>query len=149
MATPPDPLPPEVREAIARGDALEAIKLLRRRTGLGLKEAKHVVDRGGLGDTGFAPAAARPPTALSAPVIDALQRGDKIDAIKLLRTETGLGLKEAKDAIEQSPHGLRPRASTLSPGEVPRSGGVVRWLVLAAVVALVVYFFFMRSTPLA
>ena len=146
MATKPDPLPPEVRDAIARGDALEAIKLLRRRTGVGLKEAKHVVEHGGLGAAGFAPASPAS-TTLSAPVIDALRRGDKIDAIKLLRSETGLGLKEAKDAIERSPHDLHSIASMRSPGEVPRSSGAAWWLVAAVVLALFVYFAIFRATP--
>jgi ribosomal protein L7/L12 len=140
MATPNDPLPPEVREALARGDALEAIRLLRRRTGLGLKEAKDVVDRGGIDDRARFPAAAPMPSALPPAVVAALHHGDKIEAIKLLRTETGLGLKEAKDAIERSPHDLRAIASLPSPGEVPRSPAVVRWLLAVVVVALVVYF---------
>ena len=33
--------------------------------------------------------------------IDALRRGNKIEAIKLTREQTGLGLKESKDAVEQ------------------------------------------------
>ena len=140
MATPSDPIPPEVREAMRRGDALEAIRLLRRRTGLGLKEAKDVVDRGGFGDAAVFPAAAPMPAALPPAVVAALHHGDKIEAIKLLRSETGLGLKEAKDAIERSPHDLRAIATLPSPGEVPRSSGVGRWLLVVVVVALVVYF---------
>jgi ribosomal protein L7/L12 len=34
-------------------------------------------------------------------VILALQRGEKIQAIKLYREATGVGLKEAKDAVEE------------------------------------------------
>jgi ribosomal protein L7/L12 len=37
---------------------------------------------------------------LAPEVIDALQRGQKIEAIKSYRAATGLGLKEAKEAIE-------------------------------------------------
>jgi len=40
------------------------------------------------------------PQQLSAAAMAALQRGNKIDAIKLARQETGLGLKEAKDVID-------------------------------------------------
>jgi len=36
-----------------------------------------------------------------APVIDALQKGNKITAIKHYREATGAGLKEAKDFIEE------------------------------------------------
>lgn len=37
---------------------------------------------------------------LSETAISALQRGNKIEAIKLVREERGLGLKEAKDEVE-------------------------------------------------
>jgi len=36
---------PEVRRALERGKKIEAIKLVRQRTGLGLKEAKDLVER--------------------------------------------------------------------------------------------------------
>ncbi|AVQ00108.1 hypothetical protein C7S18_13255 [Ahniella affigens] len=38
--------------------------------------------------------------AVEANILEALGRGSKIEAIKLLREATGLGLKESKDAIE-------------------------------------------------
>jgi hypothetical protein len=38
---------------------------------------------------------------LPAPVIDALQKGNKIQAIKIYREATGAGLKEAKDLVEE------------------------------------------------
>jgi ribosomal protein L7/L12 len=37
-------VPPEVREAIERGETILAIKRLREATGIGLKEAKELVD---------------------------------------------------------------------------------------------------------
>ena len=37
---------PDVRAAIAQGHKIEAIRLVRERTGLGLKEAKDLVERG-------------------------------------------------------------------------------------------------------
>jgi hypothetical protein len=37
---------------------------------------------------------------LAPEVVDALQRGQKIEAIKSYRSATGLGLKEAKESIE-------------------------------------------------
>jgi len=77
---------------------------------------------------------------LPADVIDALRRGNKIEAIKLLRLKTGLGLKEAKDAIDAS--GVVPAAGTtrLAPGEVPRSSGRLWFVVAVAAVAIVVYY---------
>ena len=97
-------------------------------------------------------------------VLEALRRGDKIVAIKLLREMTKLGLAEAKgmiDALEahekakgmarppapasdrdgmphahSAPH-RRPREDDLSPGEVPRStpfGGIAIMIAVAAIV---------------
>jgi large subunit ribosomal protein L7/L12 len=52
IAVPPPPAAPaavdgvdaEIRDLVARGQKIQAIKLLRERTGVGLKEAKDVVD---------------------------------------------------------------------------------------------------------
>ena len=80
----------------------------------------------------------RPPlpvfaNALPPTVVDALQRGDKLEAIKLMREITGIGLKEAKDTVESSPHAAGASAGArLSPGEVPRTGPL-GWAVIVAV----------------
>ena len=49
------------------------------------------------------PAAGLPPLdpAQSAAIAQALARGEKIEAIKLLREATGLGLRESKEAVER------------------------------------------------
>jgi hypothetical protein len=78
-------------------------------------------------------------TGLPDNIVAALKRGNKIEAIKLLREQTGIGLKEAKDAIEAS--GIEPDNAP-SPGEVRGGAGMVRWLVVLAVVALACYFLF-------
>jgi ribosomal protein L7/L12 len=39
-------------------------------------------------------------------VRDLIRRGDKIEAIKRYREQTGVGLKEAKDAIENMERGV-------------------------------------------
>ncbi len=89
---PVSPLPAEAQEALQRGEVIEAIKRLRSATGLGLKEAKEVVDarmRGGEngeGETAPAmPPAAAATTIFSPDVIEAMHRGNKIEAIRLLR----------------------------------------------------------------
>jgi hypothetical protein len=100
---------------------------------------------------------ALPPT-----VAEALKSGNKIEAIKRLRGITGLGLKEAKDWIDNyerggpaplpeiaknipadarfaaHPHAAHVSRPGLSPGEVARSGGAGKWLALIAVAVLVV-----------
>ena len=93
-------------------------------------------------------------------VEDAMARGNKIEAIKLLRDATGLGLAQAKDHIDAAMDGIAldwqilqrqsVRASvpnhfppgTPSPGEVPRGQGRYLWLlVLALAVAGLWYYF--------
>ncbi|MBT9503232.1 MAG: ribosomal protein L7/L12 [Burkholderiaceae bacterium] len=75
-------------------------------------------------------------------VLAALQRGNKIEAIKLMRQLTGLGLKEAKDAVEASPE--HAQLGQGSPGEVGRSGSI-GWVLLALVVAALIAFYLMRG----
>jgi hypothetical protein len=89
---------------------------------------------------------------LPADVIEALRHGNKIEAIKLLRAASKLGLAEAKSVIEghdfvghaarSHPHhapSSAPRRDGLSPGEVPRSLFSPTAVVVAlAVLALVV-----------
>jgi ribosomal protein L7/L12 len=155
-------LPDQVAAALKAGNAVLAIKLLRELKGIGLKEARDllVAVRDGL------PAAGRS-AAQHAPLPDdvrhALDRGNKIEAVRLLREKTGLGLKESKDAIERlaatrvsgSPQsaatgGMRPPASAsnaptrptgLAPGEVPRSGGVLWRVVVGLALSLLAYWF--------
>jgi ribosomal protein L7/L12 len=100
------PLPEGERAAIvallARGSKLEAIKRVRELTGLGLKEAKDMVeawDAGGAMPAVPAPTPATPPADMAEARALALA-GNKIAAIKRVRELTGLGLKEAKDMVE-------------------------------------------------
>ncbi len=86
---------------------------------------------------------------LPADVVDALKQGNKIEAIRRLRAATKVGLAEAKAAIDaaeghtafasgtHSPaHSVGAR-TTLSPGEVPRSGGNNLAYIVIAIVAAV------------
>jgi len=105
------------------------------------------------------------PRSIPPQVLEALKRGNKIEAIKLLRQATGVGLAEAKGAIDshESAHGGRaampgsehPSAaqrphvkvtipvqhSDLGPGEVPRtSGNAIAFLVLVIAAAIALWF---------
>lgn len=66
-----------------------------------------------------------PPDALSA-----LSQGRLIDAIKATRLATGLGLKEAKEAVEAY-LAQHPNLNRQYQEATARSGGALRWLVLA------------------
>ena len=93
----------DVRAALAQGSKIEAIKIYRQATGLGLKEAKDAVEAMERGETLAAPPPQPTPAligSLDAQVRDLLASGKKIEAIKIYREATSLGLKEAKDAVE-------------------------------------------------
>ena len=75
-------------------------------------------------------------------VIAAVDNGNKIEAIKRLREETGLGLKEAKHAIDALARDRRGvTQTTAGMPEEGGAGGAVR-LVVLIVAVLVVYFYF-------
>ena len=139
MSITPENLPADVLEAIGRGETIEAIKLLREHTGLGLTEAKYLVDQYRLGSfQSLTPDAVD--TDMPADVRAALARGQKIEAIKLLRGHTGLGLKEAKDWIEARPVA---RDSTAAPAGAPASASW--WWLIAVILAAVAAFALLRG----
>ncbi len=93
-----------VRALLNSGNKIEAIKRVREQTGLGLKEAKDLVDAMEQG----APVTIHAHTSSSAfhGDLDSEARklmaaGRKLEAIKLVREQKSLGLKEAKDYVER------------------------------------------------
>jgi ribosomal protein L7/L12 len=112
MAKVVGPLEDQVRALVRAGRKINAIKLVREQTGIGLKEAKDAVDE--FEATGWLrlPGDARPYPAMKASygpawpdLLEHLRRmksqRQAIEAIKLIREHTGLGLKEAKDIYDQ------------------------------------------------
>jgi ribosomal protein L7/L12 len=93
-----------VRQLLAAGDKIGAIKQYRELTGLGLKEAKDALDAMEAGRTVPQVAAATKSPGLDPATDPEIRRlvdgGELIEAIKRYRTLTGAGLKDAKDAIE-------------------------------------------------
>lgn len=142
MPTPYPDMPAAVKAALDRGQKIEAIKLLREATGLGLKEAKDAVEHMEAG--GSMPSVEQPVIGTDAgdEIARALAQGHKLEAIRLYREKKGVGLKEAKDAIEAMQAGRPAVAPGLSPGEVGRSGGLGWVAVAIAVVAIAAYLFF-------
>lgn len=134
-------IPPEVKTAIGRGDKIAAVKLLRSATELGLKEAKDAVEQIESGGPLFA-AQPMAGTTVSEEVARALRQGNKLQAIRLYRQQEGVGLKEAKEAIEAMPERQQPASDGLSPGEVKKSP-VFLWIavaIVAGVAAALLYF---------
>ena len=89
----------EVATLLERGQKIEAIKRYRERTGVGLKEAKDAVEAIQRGQA--VPSGPQGDGDLEDEVVSWLERGRKIEAIKRYRGRTGVGLKEAKDAVER------------------------------------------------
>jgi ribosomal protein L7/L12 len=86
--------------------------------------------------------ASQPPDddAVPASVAQALRNGNKIEAIKLLREATGVGLKEAKEAVEA----LEGRGSPTGMGisrDRAKAGPLILLLVGAIVIAILAYYF--------
>ena len=100
-----DPVREEASGLLTQGRKMDAIKLMREKTGLGLKEAKEAVES--LEKLPASP----PPASLVATLRRAqdtsdevqklVAKGQKIEAIKLIRDRAGLGLKEAKDLVDR------------------------------------------------
>jgi ribosomal protein L7/L12 len=134
-------LPDDVFEALENGQTIEAIKLLRAATGLGLKETKDMIDAYQRGEP-VSVSMGGSFDQLPASVLSAIQSGNKIEAIKLLREQTGLGLKEAKDAVEamtMPKPGVTRHFPTV---EKPASGSTIRWLLVVAALGFAGYYFF-------
>jgi len=134
----------EINRALAAGNKIDAIKRYREATGLGLKDAKDAIEAIAAGRISAHVVAHMP---VSEPTVTTLLlAGNKIEAIKRYREATGLGLKEAKEAVDALAAQLSPgpRASADAPGvlapvvERPRRfgiAGIAVLLVLAAVAA--------------
>ena len=76
-------------------------------------------------------------------VIAAIDAGRKIDAIKTLRGESGLGLKEAKDVVDSLVRAKRGESGDApSMVEEGGAGGMIKMIVIIAVVLGVYFYFF-------
>jgi ribosomal protein L7/L12 len=100
--------------ALANGNRLEAIKLVREANhGVDLRGAMEAVEAHVAGKQNF-PVDPSPSTTsvtyngLPAEAMAALSSGQVIEAIKIVREKTGLGLKEAKDLVDGYRHGDTP-----------------------------------------
>ncbi len=80
---------------------------------------------------------------ISDQVIAAIDAGHKIEAIKTLREETGLGLKEAKDVVDSLASAKRADSGG-TPGMVEEggAGGMIKMIVVIGVILGVYFYFF-------
>ena len=118
-------LPPDVLEALRRGEPLEAMKLLRASSSLSLRDAKSAIDL----------ATGRPAT----------PRSSLQDLFGSLAPTSMAPARKPSDPVRPSlqPEILRvPREGDLSPGEMPRRNGAWAVVFLAAGALLVAWFRF-------
>jgi len=93
----------KIHELIDASQILMAIQVYREATGVGLAEAKQAVEEM------MQMEATRPPSGMrdmDNPVLESkiksmLAKGKKIEAVTVYREEYGIGLKEAKDAVDR------------------------------------------------
>ena len=78
---------------------------------------------------------------LPATAIEALKKGRKIEAIKILRQEWGLGLKEAKDAVDAYVAARPAVASQLQEAEEAGKRAKRLWIWLLILMGATVLFF--------
>lgn len=111
----------KIIDLLRQGRKLEAVKLFRELTGVDLRQAEQEIEYISAGLTGeptpepVAPAEVEVPEEVRRLALE----GKKIDAIRVLRHQTGLGLKEAKEQVE-------------SIGGVRSGGGCFAMLLLCA-----------------
>lgn len=96
----------EVQQLLSQNRKIEAIKRVREETGYGLKQAKDYVERlqqgyrVELSQGGYGAEATVSPEIVAA-ARQLMAEKQKIAAIKLVRDQTGWGLKEAKEYVER------------------------------------------------
>lgn len=129
-----------IRAAIAAGNKIEAIKIYREASGVGLAEAKRFVEDLEAGRTPGAP----PIDSATNDDIDQIQAavfaGDRIQAIKLYRASTGEGLKESRDfilALESELRRTDPGKFTAPPAKGCRAAAMCVLVTLALAIGLV------------
>jgi ribosomal protein L7/L12 len=112
----------ELRELVAKGQKIEAIKRVRELTGLGLKEAKDYVEllpRAATVAAAPAPAARADEREVEHEARALLASGDTIAAVKRVRELTGWGLKESREYI-QSLSPTQPGSASIDSGAAPQ-----------------------------
>ena len=140
----------ELRAAFASQDPFSPLKLvLRMGRDAALERMKALADghAGSPGSTGpvvapppAKPSAIVPPVSVPVAVRQALSAGNKIEAIRLYRQHAGVGLKEAKEAVETLERQEGRDSSGLAPGEQPPARDWMWLVVILAVILAVGYY---------
>lgn len=152
----------QIHEFIHNQQLIYAIKLYREATGVGLAEAKDAVEAMARGEAIKPPSGTRDfdNSVLETRIQSLLAKRQKVEAVKIYREEYGIGLKEAKDAVDRIELDMKRSGSSMNaPSEsvingdpfVDDGAGVRRiMLILAVVIAIAVcgaaIFFLMQGS---
>jgi len=106
----------KIHEHIHNQQLIHAIKLYREATGAGLAEAKEAVEAMARGE------AVKPPSGavnydnpiLEARIKSLLSKRQKVEAVKIYREEYGIGLKDAKDAVDRIEASMKRSDSSMN-----------------------------------
>jgi ribosomal protein L7/L12 len=82
---------------------------------------------------------------LSTTAISQLHQGNKIEAIKIVREERNIGLKEAKDVVEDYVRSHPGLQSSLAVAHTEAKRSALLWLAGLIVLAILAYYFL--TTP--
>ena len=77
--------------------------------------------------------------------VAALEQGNTIEAIKIVRLERDLGLKESKDLVDAYLKSRPDLQRRLEAAQAEAQQGFVRWLVIFLALAAVVAYFVMQG----
>jgi len=138
----------KIHEYLHDQQVINAIKLYREATGVGLAEAKDAVEEMARNEYTKPPDGVRDRDnpVLESRIKSLLSRNRKIDAVKIYREEYGVSLKEAKDAVDRMQASMGSARSSKMPYESAISADPFadadnnrrRVVVLAVTVALAV-----------
>ena len=90
-------------------------------------------------------APASPDRAIPDNAIAALRQGNKIEAIRLTREATAMGLKDSKEAVEACLAANRPIREAFESARPASSGSVGSLFIVVAILAAAVWWFFLRD----
>jgi ribosomal protein L7/L12 len=98
---------------------IQAIRLYREATGVGLAEAKEAVEEMARNEFTKPPSGVRnyDDPVLESKIRSLLSKGKKIEAVKIYRAEYGVSLNEAKDAVERIEAAMPREPATVVPSE--------------------------------
>jgi ribosomal protein L7/L12 len=134
-----------IKAEIAAGNKIAAIKLYRDATGAGLAEAKEAIELIAAGKPPKAAgSASQPDDAALQGITDAISAGSLIGAIRLYRTATGVGLKEAKEAIDALAMQFNPGAVMARDASIRRTQRLALGALLTVVAVAVLVFVLTR-----